>query len=135
MNTRDLLDDAVLRRALRLDASERPPYVDIAAIARLAAERDRSRPVAAFAVSAVAGFAGAALLVLGSLAGSAIAPSVTTDVLGASIAVLAQGVFPLVNIATFAQQPTLAMALLTALAFGIVYSLIERREPRHIRAS
>ncbi len=134
MDDRELMDEKVLRRALRLEASERPPRVDIVAIARLAAERNGSRP-AALAVTTVAAFAAAALLGLGSLAGWTIAPSLSAGLLGAGIDLVAQAGVPIVRIATLAQQPTLVMVLLTAVAFGIVYSLVERREPRHVRAS
>lgn len=124
----DLFDEIRLRRALRLEASELPSRIDVAAIA---AQAEASRPtlVAASLLStAVACLAGAALLALATLALPAIAPAIASDLFATAIDTLARAAVPASSILAAAQQPTVPMAALAALAVAIAYEFTQRRE-------
>jgi hypothetical protein len=127
----DLLDEALLRRALRFEADERVPRFDAAAIA-LAAPRNAAR-------TAVGAFAGAAVLAMTawgvwsaifaafpSMADTAIAVAIDAAVAVATL---------LLPIAEFASQPAVPLSLLAALGVAILHELRDRREHAHADAS
>jgi hypothetical protein len=124
-----LFDEARLRRALRLEAAELPPRLDVAAIA---APAEASRPafVAASLVSTVvAGLAGAGLVSLAAVALTAVAPTLASDLFAAGIETLAHVAIPASALLSLAAQPTVPIAAIAALAVAIVYEYAQRREP------
>jgi len=124
-----LFDEARLRRALRLDAAELPPRIDVAAIAARA-RADRPAFAAASLVSTLfAGVAAAGLAGLIAVAFSAVAPSVASDVFAAAIETLTRVAIPASALLSLAEQPTVPVAAIAALAVAIAYEYAQRREP------
>jgi hypothetical protein len=124
----ELFDEIRLRRALRLDASELPARVDVAAIA---ARAEASRPgalVASLASTVVTCVAGAALMALAAMALPAIAPAVASEFLADVIDTLARLAVPASTILGVAQQPAVPVAALAGLAVAIAYEYAQRRE-------
>lgn len=117
----DLLDEAILRRALRLEADERTPIFDPAAIAAAAGQRPR---IALLTLVAL-GFVG-----IGAVAAwSAIAillPAVLANAFDLGLALLALVAVPASAIAGVVQQPVVPLSLLAALAIATAYELRER---------
>jgi hypothetical protein len=125
----DLFDETRLRRALRLEAAELPPRIDVAAIAARA-RADRPGSAAASLVSTlVAGAATAGLVGLIAAALPAVAPSVASDLYAAAIETVTRVAIPLSNLLSLAQQPTVPVAAIAALAVAIAYEYAQRREP------
>ena len=118
----ELLDETALRRALRLEADERPPQFDPAAIALAARQRPR------FAVLGVLG--AVALAAIGAVAvWSAITifmPGVVASAFDASLAAIALIAVPASAIYELIQQPVVPLSLLTALAIVTAHELRER---------
>ena len=139
----ELFDETRLRRALRLEAAELPPRIDVAAIAaRARADRptfnfvhrlrsgERPTFVAASLVSTlVAGIAGAGLIGLTAVALSAVAPAVAADLFSAAIETLTQVAIPASGLLSLAEQPTVPVAAIAALAVAIAFEYSQRREP------
>ena len=123
----DLFDEALLRRALRLDASELPPRLDVAAIAARAEERPFG--LATFVSSLFAGLAAAALLAVGAVTAWSLAPSVASDAFAAAISLLASIAVPLEVAVRAMQQPTIPIAALAAFVFAVGYEYRTRKEP------
>ena len=124
----ELFDEMRLRRALRLDAAELPPRIDIAAIV---AQDRTDRP--AFAVASLvstlfAGVAAAALAGLVAMAFVAIAPALASDLFAAAIETIARVAIPASDLLALAQQPTVPVAAIGALAVAIVHEYAQRRE-------
>jgi hypothetical protein len=125
----DLFDETRLRRALRLEAAELPPRIDVAAIAARA-RADRPAFAAASLVSTlVAGIAAAGLVGLIAAALPAVAPAVASDVYSAAIETLTRVAIPASALLSLAEQPTVPIAALAALAVAIVHEYAQRREP------
>ena len=125
----DLFDEARLRRALRLDAAELPPRIDLAAIAARA-RADRPAFAAASLVSTLfAGVAAAGLVGLVAVAFPAVAPAVASDVFAAAIETLTRVAIPASLLLSLAEQPTVPVAAIAALAVAIAYEYAQRREP------
>ena len=125
----DLFDEARLRRALRLDAAELPPRIDLAAIAART-RADRPAFAAASLVSTLfAGVAAAALVGLIAAALPAVAPAVASDVFAAAIETLTRVAIPASALLSLAEQPTVPVAAIAALAVAIAYEYAQRREP------
>ncbi len=125
----DLFDEARLRRALRLDVAELPPRIDLAAIAARA-RADRPAFAAASLVSTLfAGVAAAGLVGLVAVAFPAVAPAVASDVFAAAIEALTQVAIPASLLLSLAEQPTVPIAAIAALAVAIAYEYAQRREP------
>jgi hypothetical protein len=123
----DLFDDARLRRALRLEAAELPARIDLAAIT---ARAEASRPAfaaASLVSTAVAGLAGAALVALAGVALPAVAPALASDVFATATDVLARAAVPASVLLAAAQQPSVPLAALAALAVAIAYEYAQRR--------
>ena len=124
----DLFDEIRLRRALRLDAAELPPRIDVAAIT---AQASAARPafVAASLVSTlVAGVAAAGLVGLVAVALPTVAPALATDLFAAGIETLARAAIPASDLLSLATQPTVPIAAIVALAVAIAYEYAQRRE-------
>ncbi len=125
----DLFDEARLRRALRLDVAELPPRIDLGAIAARA-RADRPAFAAASLVSTLfAGVAAAGLVGLVAVAFPAVAPAVASDVFAAAIEALTQVAIPASLLLSLAEQPTVPIAAIAALAVAIAYEYAQRREP------
>lgn len=117
----DLLDEAILRRALRLEADERPPVFDPAAIVA-AGQRPRVAVVSALlalglgAVGAVTVWSAVAIFL----------PTVVANAFDAGLGTLALLAVPASGILELAQQPAVPLSLLAALAVATVHELRER---------
>ncbi len=129
----DLLDESVLRRALRLEPDERTPRFDARAIALMA----RNAPLPSWTTfSAVAG-----LVVLGAVAVGvwsvilAFAPALLDTAMGALVDLAIWVVTALGPAAGIAAQPAIPLSLLAALGVAILHVLGERREQLHAHAS
>jgi hypothetical protein len=118
----ELLDETTLRRALRLEADERPPRFDPAAIAAVA-RRPRLALVSALvalglgAVGAVAVWSAVAIFL----------PTLAADAFDLALGVLALLVVPLSAIAEVAQQPVVPLSLIAAIAIATLHELRESR--------
>ncbi|HEV8654211.1 MAG TPA: hypothetical protein VGR85_01685 [Candidatus Limnocylindria bacterium] len=118
----ELLDETTLRRALRLEADERPPRFDPAAIAAVA-RRPRLALVSALvalglgAVGAVAVWSAVAIFL----------PTLAADAFDLALGVLALLVVPLSAIAGVAQQPVVPLSLIAAIAIATLHELRESR--------
>jgi hypothetical protein len=124
----DLFDEIRLRRALRLDAAELPPRIDVAAIAARA-RADRPGFAAASLLSTlVAGVAGAALLALVAVALPTVAPALGSELFSAVLDTLARAAIPASALLSVAAQPTVPIAAIVALAVAIAYEYAQRRE-------
>ncbi len=117
----DLLDETILRRALRLESDERSPVFDAAAIA---AAGQRSR------LAIVSALVGVGLVSLGAVAvWSAVAfllPTVVANAFDVALMLLASLAVPASAIAEIAQQPVVPLSLLAALAIATAHELRER---------
>ena len=136
MNERDddRLDEAVLRRALRLEPDEGGPRFDARTIALMA------RQPAAPSLR-LAGVALGSAVVLGFAAGNiwslifASAPSIADTLTKAAVDAAVVVATVLLPVADVAQQPVIPVSLVAALAVAIVHELRERRERAHANAS
>ena len=126
----DLLDEAVLRRALRLEADERVPRFDAGAIA-LAARRDIPR-TAFGVIGGAAVLAATAWGVWTTI--FAIFPTVGDAVIAAAIDAAVAVASLLVPVAELAAQPAIPLSLLAALGVAILHELRDRREHVHADA-
>jgi hypothetical protein len=129
----DLLDEAVIRRALRLEADERVPRFNAGAIA-LAAQR---RPFGRY--SAIGTLGGTAVLAVTAWgvwsAIFAAFPAFADAAMSASIDAAVAIATLLIPIAEFAAQPAVPLSLLAALGVAILHELRDRREHAHADAS
>ncbi len=134
MNDRheDLVDEAVLRRSLRLEPDERAPRLDPAA---LAAAAERRAPWLAIGASAIAVSLTAVVAASVWTIVAMFAPSLLADAFDTALATLAQVAVPLAGIVETAQAPVVPASILAALAIAIVFELRQGRETRHAVAS
>lgn len=119
----ELLDETTLRRALRLEADERPPLFDPAAIA--AAARQRPRLVAVSALVTLAVSTVGAVAVWSTIA--IFVPSLVAGAFDVGLGALALLAVPASGIAELVQEPVVPLSLLAALAVATAYELRERR--------
>jgi predicted outer membrane lipoprotein len=124
----DLFDETRLRRALRLDATELPPRIDIAAITAQAEAHGPALAFAGLASTVLAGAAVAALAGLVAVAVPAIAPTVASDLFDAAIRTLARAAVPASELLAAAQQPSIPLAATFALVVAVGYEYVQRRE-------
>jgi len=126
-----LLDESTLRRALRLEADERPPHLDASALAHAAA---RAPSRAALAFTAVIA---AALLVAGTVVTVTVGEALWTlvaegtaqrTVLDAGIAVAVILAVPVWDAVATLTAPATSAALITALALAVLVAGAHRRE-------
>jgi hypothetical protein len=124
----DLFDETRLRRALRLEATELPPRIDVAAIAARARAERPTFAVASLVSTLVAGVAAAGLVGLVAMALPAIAPGVASDLFSAAIETLTRVAIPASGLLSLAEQPTVPVAAIAALAVAIGFEYTQRRE-------
>lgn len=124
----DLFDEIRLRRALRLDAAELPPRIDVAAIASRAQADQPAFAAASLLSTLVAGVAGAALVGLVVAALPAVAPALASDLFSVMIDTLARAAIPASALLSVAAQPTVPIAAIVALSVAIAYEYAQRRE-------
>ena len=128
----DLIDEAVLRRSLRLESDERVPRFDADAIAALA--RPTLQPalvlgalVLAIAIGLTASAVWSVAIADGpSLAGEGVA------LLLDGLAMAASLLYPAVQAAT---DPAVPLSLLAALGVAILHEMRTRRERVHVHTS
>ena len=129
----DLLDERVLRRALRFESDERLPRFDARAIALLA--RD-ARPAPRVLVL---GLIAAVMTGLIAAAVWSAALDAAPTLLDSAVVTLMPGVIAvatlLVPIAQIAAEPAVPLSLLAALGVATLYELRERREHANVHAS
>jgi hypothetical protein len=125
----ELFDEMRLRRALRLEAAELPPRLDVAAIAARARVEEPAFATAALVSTLFAGVAAAGLVGLVTVALLAAAPAVASDLFAAGIETLARVAIPASALLSLAAQPTVPVAAIAALAVAIGYEYAQRREP------
>jgi hypothetical protein len=117
------LDEATLRRALRLEPDERPPIFDPAAIAAVARQRPRLAMVSALVALGLGVFGAVAVW-------SAVAiflPTLVADGFAIGLGVLAIIAVPASGVAEIVQQPAVPLSLLVALAIATAHELRESR--------
>ena len=118
----ELLDESRLRRALRLEADERTPLFDPAAIAAAALERPRF--AVAGALVAIGLVAVGAVVVWSTVA--IFVPTVLAAAFDLGLGAVALVAVPASAIAAMALQPVVPLSLLAALAIATAYELRER---------
>jgi hypothetical protein len=123
------IDETTLRRALRLEADERPPLFDPAAIAAAARERPRIAMVSALA--AIALVAVGAVVVWSAVA--ILLPTLVLDAFDLGLGLLALVAVPASRVADLVQQPVVPLSVLAALAIATAHELRERVS--HVNAS
>jgi hypothetical protein len=123
------IDETTLRRALRLEADERPPLFDPAAIAAAARERPRIAMVSALAAIAL----GAVGAVVVWSAVAILLPTLVLDAFDLGLGLLALVAVPASRVADLVQQPVVPLSLLAALAIATAHELRERVS--HVNAS
>jgi uncharacterized membrane protein YeiH len=133
MNDRELLDETVLRGAMRLEADETVPRFDAVGMAALAARRaPTARMLAAgLSVAVITGVVAGGVWSLILATGPAIFGQAMEGVV--SIAVIAATI--LLPIARIAAEPAVPLSLIAALGIAILHELRERREHAHADAS
>jgi hypothetical protein len=118
----ELLDETTLRRALRLEADERAPRFDPAAIAAAARQRPRLA-VGSALISVVLVAVGAGAI------WSAVAiflPTVVAEAFDLGLGLLALLAVPASAVAEVVQQPVVPLSLVVALAIATAHELRER---------
>ena len=130
MNERpdELFDETRLRRALRLEASERPPRLDVAALAVLSGEQDPAARAVGGRAMVAAAVAGGVLLAFAAVGVATQAPALLAVGLDEAIALVARAAVPADGALALAQEPTVPIALLAAVVFAAAYDLVQRRE-------
>jgi hypothetical protein len=128
----ELIDEALLRRALRFEAGEPTPRFDPAAIAALA----RPRAIPAVALAGVI-FA-VAIAVTASTVWS-VASALAPDVWDGVVSLLLDGVTGLASLLYPVTQavtdPAVPLSLIAATAVAIYHEMQTRRERAHVHAS
>lgn len=130
---RHVLDETVLRRALRLERDEVPPRFDTAAIAAAAAA-ERPRRSAVFVGLAAAGLVG----IVSSLVWSTVfgaGPAIADVVLHFALDVVIVLATLLVPIADAVSQPIVPVSLIAACAVALAFELSERKDRMDVHAS
>jgi len=127
--TGEPLDETTLRRALRLEADERPPLFDPAAIAAAARERPRIAMISALAAIGL----GAVGAVVVWSAVAILLPTLVVDAFDLGLGLLAMLAVPVSGVADLVQQPVVPVSLVVALAIATAHELRER--VIHVNAS
>ena len=118
----ELLDEAILRRALRLEPDERAPVFDAAAIAAVARPRTRLAVISAL----VAVGLGAAGALTAWWAATMFAPAVVASAFDLVLGLVALLAVPATTILGIAQQPAVPLSLAAAIAIATAHELRER---------
>jgi hypothetical protein len=127
-----MLDEATIRRALRLDADEPRPRFDTRAIAAVA----RATPARRVAFVALA-----ASFITGLVAASvwstalAVAPQAADELVSLILPPLVALATVVVPIAQAATDPVVPISIVAAIAVATLYELRERRERVHVHSS
>jgi hypothetical protein len=124
----DLFDEAQLRRALRLEATEIPPRIDVSAIVGRASAERPAFAAASFVSALFAGLAAAALVGLIAVALPTVAPALASELFAVAIEALTNIAIPANGLLSLATQPTVPIALSAALAVAIAHEYAQRRE-------
>lgn len=124
----ELFDEGRLRRALRLETGEMPARLNVAALIARAETWRPEHVAASFASALVAGGAGALLVAAGIVAFTTVAPALASDLWSAGLRTFADvavwASWPL----SVAQDPTIPMAAIAALAVAVAFEYTQRRE-------
>src|SRR5947207_15961823 len=118
----DTLPEATLRRALRLDADERPPRLDAVAIAAVAARRNTGEQLLRIARGLA--LVGISVGIFVSVAAAALPAVIDLDpsgLFGFALSAFATAAERLVPLATAATDPAVATATLAAPIFATVF--------------
>jgi len=129
----ELLDETILRRALRLEDDERAPRFDGAAIAALATFAGPS-PRALLITLVAAGLTGVVAVAAWAFV-FVIAPPVLDDLVAFAMPGIVALATVIVAIAEVAMQPAVPLSLLAALGVAVLHSVRERREYAHAHTS
>ena len=125
----DLFDEMRLRRALRLDAAELPPRIDVSAIAARAGADRPASAAASLASAVVAVVAAAGLVGVVAVALPSVAPALASDLFATGVETITRLAIPASAFLSLAEQPTVPVAAIAALAVAIAYEYAQRREP------
>jgi hypothetical protein len=125
----DLFDETRLRRALRLEAAELPPRIDVAAITARGRVERPAFALASLVSTLLAGVAAAGLVGLVAVTSVSIAPALASDLFAAAIQTIARLAIPASALLSLAAQPSVPVAAIAALAVAIAYEYAQRREP------
>jgi hypothetical protein len=125
----DLFDETRLRRALRLEAAELPPRIDVAAITARGRVERPAFALASLVSTLFAGVAAAGLVGLVAVTSVSVAPALASDLFAAAIQTIARLAIPASALLSLAAQPTVPVAAIAALAVAIAYDYAQRREP------
>jgi len=132
----DTLPEPSLRRALRLEADERPPRLDAVAIAAAAARRNMGEQLLRIARGLA--LVGISVGIFATVAAAALPAVIALDpsgLFGFGLFAFAAAAERLAPLATAATDPAVATATLAALIFATVYERGAGREPIRVRAS
>ena len=129
----DLMDETVLRRALRLEPDEGAPRFDARTIALMARASTPSLRSIGYALTAavLVGFAAGGIWSSIFATAPSILDTATKAIVDVAIP-LSSVLLPLLDLA---QQPAIPLSVLAALGVAILYELRERRERAHADAS
>lgn len=128
----DLLDEAVLRRALRLDDDERAPRFDARAMAEAARTRMSPAMMLAGVLVALAIGLSASVLWAGAIANAAAVSGEALDLLFDGVAAAAEVLYPIVQTVS---DPAMPLALLAAIVVTIYHETRMRRGSTHAQAA
>jgi len=132
MNERDLFDESVLRRALRLEADERAPRVLLTGLAPArSAWGDAAVRLAAGACLTLAGIAVAILLGGAAVNATVLAPALAADLFDGAIGLAVPAANGLAVIGLFVSPLT----LVATIAATLLYVRFTERGADHARAS
>ena len=132
MSDDPMLDEATIRRALRLDPDEPRPRFDTRAIAAVArAAPTRRVAFVALAASFVTGLVAATVW----STALAVAPQVGEDAVTLALSAVVAAAALILPIVQTAADPIVPLSLFAALAVATAYELRERRERAHADAS
>lgn len=132
----DALAENTLRRALRLDAGERPPRLDAAVIVALAEHRTPlERLLRAIRGSALVGVSVGIEALVAVAAFNLLADLDLTQPFGLALSVLAVIAERVVAFGALTASPSVALAALAAVIFATLYERSTGRESINVRAS
>jgi len=119
----ELLDETILRRALRLELDEGAPVFDPAAIAAAARQRPSLAALSGLVALALAGVG--AVVVWSTVV--VFLPRLVADAFDVALGALVILAVPASAIAEVAQQPVVPLSLIAALAIATAHELRERQ--------
>ena len=136
MDERDALAEATLRRALRLDADERPARFDAAAIVAAAEHRTPlEQLLRAMRGVALVGVSLGIESVVAIAAFNVLANVDLTEPFGLALSAGAAVAQQLVAVGALTASPSVALAALAAVVFATLYERSTGRESINVRAS